>query len=105
MWRDEPKEAKPYALYKGWEYLPKLTKDQQREFLRDSHQSASLFHINLLGEYLALFPELVSENPFDERINVPGTVSSHNWTYRMRPSVEEILAHEPLAEEMHKILE
>jgi len=104
-WGDEKKEAKAYAHYKGWDYTPKLTKSQRREILWDSHHSSSLFHINLLGEYLALFPELVWDNPKDERINVPGTVSPTNWTYRVRPSVEEILAHEPLAEEMRKLID
>ncbi len=103
-WRDEPKEAKMYAEHKGWEYAPPLKKDQHREMLKESHHSASLFHINLLGEYLALFPELVWETPEDERINVPGTVSEKNWTYRIRPSIEEFTSHVPLAQEIKALL-
>ena len=56
------------------------------------------------GERIVDFPELVWENPDDERINVPGTISPTNWTYRVRPTVEEILAHEGLAEEVKKLL-
>lgn len=103
-WRDEPKEAKAYAHYKGWDFKPALTKAQRREILWDSHHSSSLFHVNLLGEYLALFPELVWENPDDERINVPGTLAPTNWTYRIRPTVEEILSHKGLAEEVKNLL-
>jgi len=103
-WKEDPAEAKSYAKYKGWEYGGSLTNDKRKEILYDSHHSSSLFHINLLGEYLALFPELVWENPQDERINVPGTVAPTNWTYRIRPSVEEILAHKPLAQEVKKLL-
>lgn len=103
-WRDEPKEAKDYAKYKGWEYNPSLTKEKQREMLRESHHTESFFHINLLGEYLALFPELVWENPEDERINIPGTVSPKNWTYRIRPSIEELVSHQALAEEIKALL-
>jgi len=103
-WADRKNEAKTYAKQKGWDYSSDLSKGERREMLWDSHHSSSLFHINLLGEYLALFPELVWDNPKDERINVPGTVAPTNWTYRIRPSVEEILHHKPLAEEMEKII-
>ena len=103
-WSENPTEAKPYAKYKGWDYIGNLTKAQRREILWDSHHSASLFHINLIGEYLALFPELVWDNPHDERINVPGIVAPTNWTYRIRPSVEELTSHEPLVEEIKELL-
>jgi len=36
---------------------------------------------------LVLLPELLGEN---ERINVPGTVGEHNWTYRMKPTIESL---------------
>jgi 4-alpha-glucanotransferase len=71
--------------------------------LRDSHHTASLFHVNLLQEYLALFPELVWPDPDDERINIPGTVQSSNWTYRYRASVEEIASHRGLEAALSKI--
>lgn len=103
-WKDFPEEAKVYASQKGWPYHHQLEKNQRRELLWESHHSASLFHINLLGEYLALFPDLVWENPQDERINVPGTFSPNNWTYRIRPRIETLLAHEELAQEIRTIL-
>ncbi len=86
-WRDSIKDAQAFAHYKGWQYTPHLTKAQRREILWDSHHTSSLFHINLIGEYLALFPELVWNDPTEERINVPGVVSATNLTYRIRPSV------------------
>jgi len=95
-WRHAPKEAKHFAYEKGWDYKPFLTLEQNEEILRDSHHSSSLFHINLLMEYLAHFPALISSNPQDERINVPGRSSTLNWTYRFRSSTEELLRNEPL---------
>lgn len=103
-WRDFPEEAKAYAAYKHWDYDPKLSKEKRRAMLWDSHHSASMFHINLIQEYLALFPELVWPDPEDERINIPGKVLPTNWTYRMRPSLEELTCHTPLKEEMHQLL-
>lgn len=104
-WNSGTDEVKLYAHYKGWDYIPSLAQEQRRDILFDSHHSGSLFHINLLGEYLALFPELVAEEPQQERINLPGTISPTNWTYRIRPTVEEICHHAPLAREMKKIME
>lgn len=103
-WRHFPKEAKIYAEFKGWPYQPFLSLDHHEQILRDSHHSSSLFHVNLLQEYLALFPELVSTNPHNERVNVPGTVNDINWTYRFVPTVEQLINHIPLKEKIYSIL-
>lgn len=103
-WRVHKEEAQAFATYKQWTYEPQITHTQRVEILRDSHQSGSLWHINLLQEYLALFPALVWPHPEDERINIPGTIGPTNWTYRFRPSIEEIIAHEALAQELQRLL-
>lgn len=103
-WRHFPKEAKIYAEFKGWPYQPFLSLDHHEQILRDSHHSSSLFHVNLLQEYLALFPELVSTNPHNERVNVPGTVNDINWTYRFVPTVEQLINHIPLKKKIYSIL-
>jgi 4-alpha-glucanotransferase len=103
-WRHFPKEAKLYAEFKGWPYQPFLSSQHQEEILRDCHHSASLFHINLLQEYLALFPGLVSPNPNNERINIPGKTLDTNWTYRFRPSIEKIVENPQLTQKIKNIL-
>ena len=103
-WRHFPKEAKLYSEFKQWPYQPFLTTEHHEQILRDCHHSASLFHINLLQEYLALFPELISKNPNNERINIPGKILDTNWTYRFKPTVEQIVEHIPLKEKMLEIL-
>lgn len=97
-WKSSPSEAIPFAHFKHWTYHPDLSREEHISILRDAHQTPSHFHINLLQEYLALFPELVSPNPEEERINVPGTLLPTNWTYRFRPFVEELISHRPLAD-------
>lgn len=97
-WKNNPDEAEDFAKFKGWEYSVPIKSEQLIEILRDSHHTASLFHINLLNEYLAIIPGLTWPNPEDERINFPGIVSDLNWTYRFRPSVEEIIANKELAD-------
>lgn len=102
-WRDFPEEVMQFCTFKHWEYEPELSRERRLEILWDSHHTASLFHINLLQEYLALFPKLVWSDPEDERINIPGMVLPTNWTYRYRPSVEEIISHTKLFEAMEKM--
>ncbi len=103
-WRDQPQEAAHLAQLKGWQYTPQITKEQRKEILWDSHHTTSLFHVNLLQEYLCLFPELSWNNPEEERINIPGKPLPIDWTYRFRPSVEEITQHEGLKKEIKTII-
>ncbi len=103
-WKHFPKEAKLFSEFKGWSYQPFLSLEKHKEILYDSHHSASLFHINLLQEYLALFPELVSKNPTEERINIPGKVLDTNWTYRFTPSVEELTTNIALIQMFKEII-
>ena len=95
-WRDFPEEAIPLCARYGWDYVPVLSPMQRKQILTDSHQTKSLFHINLLQEYLNLYPELSWGDPDQERINIPGTVVDTNWTYKIQPSIETILAHKDL---------
>ena len=96
-WQECEGEAKLFAATKGWVYSPTLSPEQRLEILWDSHHTPSLFHINLLQEYLNLFPSLSWDNPLENRINVPGKVLSTNWTFRFRPSVEALVSHKELS--------
>lgn len=96
-WAHQSQEARLLAAQKCWIYVVPLSEQYLFEILRDSNHTTSLFHINLLNEYLALFPEMVWPDPKMERINIPGTISNANWSYRLRPSVEEIVNHRELA--------
>lgn len=103
-WRHFPSEAKLYSEFKGWDYKPFLSAERQKEILYDCHHSSSLFHINLLQEYLALFPELVSPNPNNERINIPGKILDTNWTYRFRLPIEKIVENIQLRHAIQDII-
>jgi len=103
-WEKYPEEASLFAKKKNWTYQPHLTPDQQISILKDAHHTSSLFHVNLLQEYLFPFKELISSNLEEERINVPGTLSLANWTYRFRPTLEEIIEHRSLSKMIEEIL-
>lgn len=100
-WKNQPDEAQDYAKSKGWSYAPEITYDQSLQILKDSHHSTSIFHINLLNEYLALIPNFTWSLLEDERINNPAVQSDKNWSYRFRPSFEEI-AQNPELEHLMK---
>lgn len=104
-WKKFPNEAKNFAKCKQWEYTPTLSHKHHLAILKDSHHTSSYFHINPLQEYLLLFPELVSPNLEDERINIPGTQNQSNWTYRFRPNLEDLITHHPLMHAIEAILE
>ncbi|SYX08939.1 4-alpha-glucanotransferase,4-alpha-glucanotransferase,4-alpha-glucanotransferase,4-alpha-glucanotransferase [Chlamydia poikilotherma] len=93
-WRHAPKEAQKFAKFLGMFFTPVLSEEDQKHILTLSHKTSSIFHINLINDYLALCPDLVSNNLKYERINMPGTLSKNNWVYRVKPSVEEILSHD-----------
>jgi 4-alpha-glucanotransferase len=103
-WKNQSQEAALYAQSQGWIYTPELSKGQEFSILSASHRSGSLFHINLLQEYLSLIPNLTWPAPEDERINVPGIISDKNWTYRFRPSIEEIIGNEELKQNIKQII-
>ncbi len=104
-WENAPEESKLYCQSVGWQWAPTLSLEKHREILFASHHSHSLFHINLLSEYLALFPELASRQPQDERINIPGKVLDTNWTYRTRPSIDEFTSHTALKFTLQELID
>ncbi len=61
--------------------------------IRGLMQSRSALTILPLQDFLALSDDLRTDNPEDERINLPGTVTDKNWTYRIKVSVEELANH------------
>jgi 4-alpha-glucanotransferase len=99
-WAEEPAAAKASACDYGLSWSPTCTPALLSDILSLSHRSGSLFHINLLNEYLALFPELSWNDPEFERINRPGTLDPLNWTYRTRAPLHTILGHAGLRSAM-----
>ncbi|MCI5052591.1 MAG: 4-alpha-glucanotransferase [Simkaniaceae bacterium] len=102
-WIDYPKEAEEFCLFHNIPFEKELTIDTRSRLLEMAHHTPSLFHINLIGEYLALIPGYTWDEPKDERINEPGYVLPTNWTYRIRPSLEEFTANHSLADFIRRI--
>lgn len=95
-WKDNQKEATLYAKSQNFPYTKTLSTSQHMSILKSSLHTTSLFHINLLQEYLSLIKGFTADNIEDERINIPGTISDKNWTCRYLKSVEEITENQEL---------
>jgi len=104
-WQAFPDEAQLQAKALGVEYSEQLEQATRKQIIRASHKSSSLFHINLLQEYLNVFDELAWANPDDDRINIPGKVLERNWTYRFFPTLQEITSHAGLRDFMNSLTE
>lgn len=92
-WKYSAEEAKEFAKFLGIKYTPLLSLNHHFDILKQSHSTSSIFHINLMNDYLALYPPFVHKDPRQERINIPGIVSNKNWVYRMKPSLETFCSH------------
>jgi 4-alpha-glucanotransferase len=65
--------------------------------------SASRFAVYPIQDLLAMSEELRPVDPKSERINVPGTVGTSNWSYRLPASIDAILADKKLATRAHAL--
>lgn len=57
-----------------------------------------------IQDLLALSPLYTPENSEDERINIPGSVSEFNWTYRLPVEIEALQKNKKLISEISDII-
>jgi 4-alpha-glucanotransferase len=64
----------------------------------------SILCIFQIQELFSLTTELRVSNPEEERINVPGTISDLNWTYRIYSSLEFLTNYDKFASFLYSII-
>ena len=64
--------------------------------------SRAIFCINPIWDYLGL-ADIFKGDPYQYRVNVPGTISPKNWSLRLPVSLEELLVH-PLNQQIRKMV-
>ena len=72
------------------EMREKSGKEIVRAILRYCLQCNSVFVINLLNDWL-FFADKIKGDPYDFRINTPGTISDKNWSLAIPLSLEELV--------------
>lgn len=68
-------------------------------------KSNSFWCIHPFQDFLSLESKYWANNPDEERINIPGTVSDFNWTYKLPATIEEIEKDNSLIEKIKSIVE
>lgn len=107
-WKHETtkNEKKQFSrtLLRKINYTDKCSQELIETNLETVNQSASIFSIQLLQEWLALEPRLQNKmDSLNYRINVPGKVSNRNWTIKLPVSLEKI-SNLNLTEDIREIL-
>ncbi|MFW5995083.1 MAG: 4-alpha-glucanotransferase, partial [Spirochaetia bacterium] len=81
-------------------YTPEVARRVMAALSASASSAITMFEIQ---DFFALTDDLVPDNPDDERINVPGTYNSANWSYRVPDSTAALRRHDTLTEGMRYI--
>lgn len=74
-----------------------------REIIAQHLYAPAMWAVFLLQDLLAADGAIRRENPMEERINVPAD-PNHNWDYRMHITLEALLAHKPLSDDLATLI-
>ena len=80
-----------------------FTPELAQTILKVSATSASQWFIPPLQDFLYMDKSIWLEKSSDERINIPGTVTKFNWTYRMPCAMEELAKDNGLIQTIKEI--
>jgi 4-alpha-glucanotransferase len=80
-----------------------MTRDLLEKIVAHCCGAGSILCMFQLQDLLDLDEALWARDPRDGRINVPGTVTEENWTWRMPLSVEELAARTQLSERIRAL--
>jgi 4-alpha-glucanotransferase len=64
----------------------------------------SNYFINPIQDFLYLDALYYAEKSEDERINIPGTVSEFNWTYKLPVLIEDLAKNKDLIQKIKEIV-
>jgi len=68
-----------------------LSEEHVKLIIENLFKSNSLLAILPLQDFMALLQKFIPQNPNVDRVNIPGTVGSENWSWRMPCLLEELL--------------
>jgi len=90
-WWDTEADQRLFADFIGLPSLPKVyNPGTAKIILKHAVSAASRFRVFPIQDLLHLSQKWYAHSPASERINVPGTANSFNWTYRLPAAIAEI---------------
>ncbi len=89
-WAEENNDKHLYypLLHMSGEYSDDFPTELAERIIKRNLNANSLLCIFPVYDFLALYYNLRTEKPEDERINIPGTITPKNWSYRMKDTLE-----------------
>jgi 4-alpha-glucanotransferase len=94
-------------LWKQMKLAGPMREKSDREILaaalRIALEASSIFSIQLVTDWLALAPDILSHDPYNYRVNTPGTISPRNWSQVFPISIEKLLRH-PLCAQIKQMI-
>jgi 4-alpha-glucanotransferase len=91
QWWEKEADQGQFSGFIGVPSLPKIyNPGTAKIILSKTAQARSRFRVFQIQDLLHLSNNWYSENPLDERVNVPGTANDFNWTYRLPAPIQEI---------------
>ncbi|KJR42241.1 4-alpha-glucanotransferase [Candidatus Magnetoovum chiemensis] len=82
-----------------------LTSELSAKIIERNLNANSILTIFLLPDLLGLYYNLRTANPYEERINLPGTVSDKNWSYKMKDNIERLIAYKEYNDYLRNLIE
>jgi 4-alpha-glucanotransferase len=90
-WWESEADQKHFSGFIGVPSLPKIYNPGTAKIVLSKTASAkSRFRVFQIQDLLHLSPKWYAKDPASERINVPGSSNTFNWTYRLPAGIEEI---------------
>ncbi|MDR0568302.1 MAG: 4-alpha-glucanotransferase [Spirochaetaceae bacterium] len=99
-WWDHEADKQSFGDFLGEPSMPPVyNPGTAQKILKKMAESASRFRVFPIQDLLHLSSQWYAPDPASERINVPGTVSDFNWTYRLPGTAGELAQDEILISE------
>jgi 4-alpha-glucanotransferase len=96
-WWEREADQQGFCGFIGYPSLPRVyNPGVAKVLLQRMAAAASRFRVFQIQDLLHLSLRWYAEDPASERINVPGSATPFNWTYRLPAPVEEIAKDEDL---------
>ena len=112
-WNDEKDSIKAFVfenagdfgIKQDWAEAEKLaaqefTPELAQKILSACTKANSMWLIVPIQDFLYMEKRYWLDNAADERINIPGSVSQFNWTYRLPLDIEELTKDDNLTEKI-----
>lgn len=85
-------------------FRKKYTAEVASFVIKTMARSSSRILILPVQDILSLSPDYYEKNADDERINIPGSVTPFNWTYRLPAFIDELEKNNQLISSIHETL-